>query len=122
MKIGLKKKMLLRLNLLGAGEAAPSSVLGSISKNRPRNAAAYQTQDSGLQTQYSFRTMGQLGFIFCAAVAFWLVKDGVEEVGQFAQAAVPILADSTPSWQDVKEKVGQTVSLGLMPSNLLFKP
>ncbi|GGK86647.1 hypothetical protein ACD591_18215 [Rufibacter glacialis] len=66
--------------------------------------------------------MGQLGFIFCAAVAFWLVKDGVEEVGQFAQAAVPILADSTPSWQDVKEKVGQTVSLGLMPSNLLFKP
>ncbi|KAA3436897.1 hypothetical protein [Rufibacter hautae] len=64
--------------------------------------------------------MGQLGFIFCAAVSFWLVKDGVEEVGHFAQAAAPFLAEITPSWQDVKELVWQTVSLELLPSGSLF--
>ncbi|WP_210465867.1 hypothetical protein [Rufibacter roseolus] len=64
--------------------------------------------------------MGQLGFIFCAAVSFWLVKDGVEEVGQFAQAAAPFLAEITPSWQELQAMAWHAVSLEILPSGSLF--
>ncbi|WP_181304018.1 hypothetical protein [Rufibacter sp. XAAS-G3-1] len=62
--------------------------------------------------------MGQLGFIFFAAVGFWVGMSGVVEANQLVNALVPMLAEIGPSLVETEGQAWQTACLRLVTAKL----